>query len=93
VVAIGNGSNDVPMLKEGVVGICVVGPEGASTAALLGADVVVTDIRDALGLLLKPQRLVATLRAWSGGIQSRRGTSVTRDLIVRRKPCPRRLPA
>jgi soluble P-type ATPase len=61
-VAIGNGSNDILMLKESAIGICVVGIEGASTAALLAADIVVTDICDALDLLLKPQRLVATLR-------------------------------
>jgi len=62
VVAIGNGANDVSMLKESAIGICVVGPEGASSAALLAADVVVTDVRDALDLLLKPRRLAATLR-------------------------------
>lgn len=60
--AIGNGSNDVLMLKESAIGICVMGVEGASAAAILSADVVVNDIRDALDLLLKPQRLVATLR-------------------------------
>ena len=61
-VAIGNGANDALMLKESAVGICVVGPEGASTAALFAADVSVTNVCDALDLLLKPQRLVATLR-------------------------------
>lgn len=61
-VAIGNGSNDVLMLKESAIGICVMGVEGASAAAILSAEVVVNDIRDALDLLLKPQRLVATLR-------------------------------
>jgi len=61
-VAIGNGANDALMLKESAIGICVVGAEGASTAALLAADVAVTNICDALDLLLKPQRLVATLR-------------------------------
>lgn len=60
--AIGNGANDALMLEESAVGICVVGAEGAATVALLAADVVVTDIRDALDLLLKPQRLAATLR-------------------------------
>jgi len=61
-VAIGNGANDVLMLEESAIGICVVGPEGACGAALLAADVVVTDICLALDLLLKPQRLAATLR-------------------------------
>lgn len=62
VIAIGNGANDVLMLKESVIGICVIGAEGAATAALLAADIVVMSIRDALDLLLTPQRLVATLR-------------------------------
>lgn len=62
VIAVGNGANDTLMLKESAVGICVVGPEGAATSALLAADVVVSDIRDALDLLLHPRRLVATLR-------------------------------
>ncbi|MBN1629995.1 MAG: ATPase P [Thermoleophilia bacterium] len=61
-IAIGNGANDTFMLKESAVGICVVGPEGASTSALLAADIVVTGICDALDLVLHPQRLVATLR-------------------------------
>lgn len=62
VVAIGNGSNDAAMLKHSALGICVVGTEGASVQALLSADVVVSDVRDALDLLLVPQRLIATLR-------------------------------
>ena len=61
-VAIGNGANDVLMLEESAIGICVVGAEGASTAALLAADVVVTSIGNALDLLLTPRRLIATLR-------------------------------
>ncbi len=61
-ISIGNGANDVLMLKRSAIGIAVIGGEGASTQACLSADVVVTDIAEALDLLLKPQRLVATLR-------------------------------
>ncbi len=61
-VAVGNGANDALMLKESAVGICVVGSEGAAVEALLNADAVVTDVRDALDLLLSPRRLLATLR-------------------------------
>jgi soluble P-type ATPase len=50
------------MLEECAIGVCVVGREGAAAAALLAANVVTTDICDALDLLLKPERLVATLR-------------------------------
>ncbi len=62
VVAMGNGANDADMLREAVVGICVLNAEGASVQALLAADVVMPDILSALGLLDNPMRLVATLR-------------------------------
>ncbi len=61
-VAIGNGSNDVLMLRESALGICVLGTEGAATEALMASTVVVTDINAALDLLSNSSRLVATLR-------------------------------
>ncbi len=60
--SIGNGCNDVLMLKESALGICVLGPEGASTEALMASDITFPDIRDALDIFLKPNRLIATLR-------------------------------
>lgn len=62
-VAVGNGTNDVPMLERCALGIAVLGPEGASSAALLTADVVARSIDEALDLLLSPQALVATMRS------------------------------
>ncbi len=62
VVAIGNGANDALMLKEAAIGIAVIGEEGCSTALMKDADLVVTDIMNALGLVAYPERLVATLR-------------------------------
>jgi len=62
VVAIGNGRNDVEMLKSAALAIAVVGPEGACARLLAASDVVVRDIRDALDLLLEPKRLTAALR-------------------------------
>ena len=61
-VSIGNGCNDISMLKESAIGICIVGGEGASAEAIMAADLAVTTINDALDLLLKPHRLKATLR-------------------------------
>jgi soluble P-type ATPase len=61
-VSIGNGSNDVSMLRESAIGICVLGREGASAEAMMASDVVVPSVNDALDLLLKPHRLRATLR-------------------------------
>lgn len=63
VVAVGNGSNDALMFKSAGVGICVIGPEGASKVALESSDIVVTDIRHAFDLLVEPSRLLATLRS------------------------------
>ena len=63
VVVIGNGANDVEMLRRAALGIAVLGGEGLATACLLMADVIAPDILVALDLLLFPRRLVATLRA------------------------------
>ena len=60
--AVGNGMNDVGMLREAALGIAVIGREGAAVPALLAADLVVTSIEDALDLLASPRRLVASLR-------------------------------
>jgi len=62
VVAIGNGANDQLMLQYARLGIAVIGFEGASTQALLSADLLVHKIEDAFGLLLETKRLKATLR-------------------------------
>jgi P-type E1-E2 ATPase len=62
VAAVGNGANDARMLAQAALGIAVLGREGAASETLSQAAVVVIDIRDALGLLLHPKRLIATLR-------------------------------
>lgn len=60
-VAIGNGVDDIPMIEEAGLGICVIGKEGTSVEAMKRADVVVSDVLDALDFLLKPLRQKATL--------------------------------
>ena len=62
VIAVGNGRNDIPMMKAAGLGIAVMGPEGSAAGLLLVADVVTRDINDALDLILDPLRLKATLR-------------------------------
>jgi P-type E1-E2 ATPase len=62
VVAVGNGANDAAMLEHAALGIAILGPEGAAGMTFQKADVVVSDIRSALELLLYPKRLIATLR-------------------------------
>ncbi|RYD39957.1 MAG: ATPase P [Verrucomicrobiaceae bacterium] len=63
VVAIGNGRNDRKMLEAAAIGIITIQKEGASLRALGRADVVTTNVLDALELLRYPKRLVATLRS------------------------------
>jgi len=62
VVAIGNGRNDLLMLKTAALGIALIQEEGVSVPAMLQADLVCRDILNAFDLLLKPARLIATLR-------------------------------
>jgi len=61
-VAMGNGNNDELILKEAALGIAILGDEGISVTALKQADIMAKNISDALDLLLKPKRLIATLR-------------------------------
>ena len=61
-IAVGNGANDAAMLAAAALGIAVLGCEGLSREACEAADVVVLGILAALDLLLKPKRLIATLR-------------------------------
>lgn len=61
-VVVGNGNNDTLILSESILGISVIGEEGLSSKALVVSDIVVKEIYDALELLLKPKRMIATLR-------------------------------
>ena len=62
VIAIGNGKNDVLMLKEAALSIGIIQAEGAFSQVLNCTQIVCTSITDALSLLINPKRLLATLR-------------------------------
>ena len=62
-VAVGNGNNDVLMLKNAVVGIAILGDEGCSSKTLMASDITCKSIKDALELFLNTKRLIATLRS------------------------------
>jgi soluble P-type ATPase len=62
VIAFGNGINDVAMLRVAAIGVAVLAAEGAAISALQAADVLALGPVDAIDLVLKPQRLIATLR-------------------------------
>ncbi len=61
-VCVGNGRNDTLMLRDAALGLVVIQGEGCAYEALAAADVVLTNILDALDLMVRPRRLTATLR-------------------------------
>lgn len=61
-MAIGNGRNDVLMCREAAVSVAVIGKEGTFGGLTAETTVTVCSIEDALDLLIKPKRLIATLR-------------------------------
>ena len=60
--SIGNGRNDRKMFAASTLSVAVIGEEGACVQAALQADVLVSNILQALQLLTCPHRLKATLR-------------------------------
>jgi len=62
IAAIGNGINDVKMLKLAKFSVAIIGPEGAAAKLLRYSDIVVSNIIDALDLFLNTKRITATLR-------------------------------
>lgn len=60
--AVGNGRNDVGMIRAAALGAAVIGPEGCYGDLVTSAVVVFRDIRDCLDLFLEPLRATATLR-------------------------------
>ena len=62
-VAMGNGRNDVGMLRAARLALAVIEGEGAAVEALTVADVACRSAVEALDMLLHPVRLRATLRA------------------------------
>ena len=62
VCAVGNGFNDIPMMDRADFAIAVLDAEGMCAQVPAHADVLVRSAPEALDLLLKPDRLCATLR-------------------------------
>ncbi len=60
--AIGNGNNDLQMLRAAAISIAVMAEEGCSVKTLMGADIVCRSGAEALALFALPKRLIATLR-------------------------------
>jgi soluble P-type ATPase len=62
VIAFGNGRNDVAMLRLAAIGVAILAGEGVAIEALQAADVLASGPVEAIDLVLKPKRLIATLR-------------------------------
>lgn len=62
-VSIGNGRNDQQIMLNSAVGILILGNEGTAGEALKFADILVSNIFDAINLLQYPNRLLSTLRS------------------------------
>lgn len=60
--AVGNGNNDVLMIKTAELGIALLGDEGCSAQVMAQSDLVCKSIEDALELFIHTKRLIATLR-------------------------------
>ncbi|GAA0177158.1 HAD hydrolase family protein [Clostridium sediminicola] len=61
-ICIGNGFNDGQMFEACSISIIVIGVEGCSAKSLMKADIVCNKIEDAFDLILKPSRMIPTLR-------------------------------
>ncbi|SDN72324.1 Soluble P-type ATPase [Paenibacillus sp. yr247] len=62
IAVVGNGVNDELMFRHADLSIAILGKEGCATGTLMASHIVVKEIIDGLDLLLKPHRLVPTLR-------------------------------
>ena len=60
--AIGNGRNDILMCANAALSICIMGEEGCCSKLIEHTHITVKSIENGLELLLKPKRLIATLR-------------------------------
>lgn len=62
-VAIGNGNNDYLMLKNSVIGIVILGKEGAAVKSIMNSDLVLKNLNEAINFLLDEKIMIATLRS------------------------------
>lgn len=61
-IAVGNGLNDVEMLKKAALSIAVIGDEGCASQAIVNSHITCKSIKDVFDMILKKNRIKATLR-------------------------------
>ena len=62
-VAVGNGNNDALMLKNAILGIVILGNEGATIKSIINSDVVLPSPISVIDFLLDEKIMIATLRS------------------------------
>lgn len=62
VLAVGNGRNDLEMVRAAKLGIIVVQEEGASAQSMMAADIICRSIFDVFAMIHEPRKIRATLR-------------------------------
>lgn len=62
-VAVGNGNNDALMLKDAILGIVILGNEGATIKSIINSDVVLPSPISVIDFLLDEKIMIATLRS------------------------------
>lgn len=62
-VAIGNGNNDALMLQNSILGISILGSEGATTKSVLNSKVIFPNPLNAIDMLLDEKTMIGTLRS------------------------------
>lgn len=61
-IAVGNGLNDIEMLKKAALSIAIIGDEGCSSQAIINSHITCKCINDVFDMILKKNRIKATLR-------------------------------
>ncbi|XPV69835.1 MAG: HAD family hydrolase [Halarcobacter sp.] len=61
-LSVGNGRNDMLMLKESILGIAILQDEGLCSETLINSDLLVKSIFDIFSFLKDSNRLIATIR-------------------------------
>lgn len=61
-IAIGNGNNDSLMINNALLGITIIGSEGATKKTILNSDLIFTNPIDVLDFLMDDKAIIGTLR-------------------------------
>ena len=62
-VVVGNGNNDALMLKNAILGLIIIGNEGATIKSIINSNVAFPDPLNAIDFLLDEKILIGTLRS------------------------------